>query len=74
MLSRTSVERWCFEWSEQKLAQVLAVARRHKGDIRMPEHIKRMSESMIERADLETKVYMKFRYRKDVLKRHIDFK
>ena len=72
-LSRSTIRRWCFEWSEKKLEDVLRVSKRHKGEIRLPAHIKAMSQSRIQRDDLETKVYMNYRFRKDVQKRHIDF-
>ena len=72
-LSRNSVDRWIFELSEDKLNEIKFTARQKNGQIRLPGHIKAMEASRTKRPDLESEIYLKYRYRKDVLKFPINY-
>ena len=73
-LKYSTVDRWAFRWDTSKLDTFIKLQAEHRGKIRVPIHVQHMSESRIERSDLESEVYMAYRHRKDVQKKQINFK
>ena len=74
MLKYASVDRWAFRSNAAKLNELNNLVLQHSGKIRLPSHVQHMSESRIDRFDLESEVYLAYRHRKDVQKKHINFK
>ena len=72
-LSATSVDRWVFELSDEKLLSFIKLARQKGARLRLPANLKEMSKSRISRPDLVSEVYVQYRHRRDQLKLRISF-
>ena len=72
-LSLTSIDRWVFVMSDEKLGAYIALARQKGAKIRLPANLMEMSKSRISRPDLESEVYVRYRHRRDNLKLRISY-
>ena len=72
--ARATFDRWIFLWSSGKIADLQNLARQKNGKIRLPSNLKKMEDSRTRRPDLESDVYVKYRYRRDVSKLKINLK
>lgn len=62
-----------FVLSPEKLEAFINLARQKGSYMRLPGNLKEMSKSRISRSDLESEVYVRYRYRRDFLKLRISF-
>ena len=65
-LSTSSVDRWVFVLSEEKLKAYVQLARQKGTKFRLPANIEEMSKSRISRPDLESEVYIRYRHRRNL--------
>ena len=72
-LTLSSIDRWVFKLSQEKLQSFLELARKKNSYLRLPGNLKEMSDSRIFRPDLESEVYVRYRYRRDHLKLRISY-
>ena len=59
--------------SEEKLKEIEITAKRKRGKVRLPSNIKAMEASRTVRPNLESEIYVQYRFRKDNLKLPISF-
>ena len=72
-LTLSSIDRWVFKLTQEKLDSFIALARKKTSYLRLPANITEMSRSRIFRPDLESEVYVRYRYRRDHLKLRISY-
>ena len=72
-LSASTIDRWVYVLSAEKLSSIIKLARQKGTKLRLPANLKEMSKSRISRPDLESQVYLKYRHRRDTLKLRINF-
>ena len=72
-LTLSSIDRWVFKLTQEKLDSFITLARQKGLRLRLPGNIKEMSRSRIQRPDLESEVYVRYRYRRDRLKLRISY-
>ena len=72
-LTISSIDRWVFKLSQEKLESFIALARKKSSYLRLPGNLREMSRSRIFRPDLESEVYVRYRYRRDHLKLRISY-
>ena len=72
-LSASTIDRWIYVLSAEKLSSIIKLARQKGTKLRLPANLKEMSKSRISRPDLESQVYLKYRHRRDTLKLRINF-
>ena len=73
-LTLSSIDRWVFKLTQEKLNSFIALARKKNSYLRLPANITEMSRSRIFRPDLESEVYVRYRYnRRDHLQMRISY-
>ena len=72
-LKRRTVDRWVFDLSEEKFKEIEITAKRKREKVRLPSNIKAMEASRTVILDLQSEIYVKYRFREDNLKLPISF-